>query len=68
VAEDGRLLIAYEHEGEILARAWDGSAWTDLGNVSRSRLGSQFAAASGAKIAWAETRPDATEVYFRRLK
>ncbi|HZL72594.1 MAG TPA: serine/threonine-protein kinase, partial [Planctomycetota bacterium] len=68
VTEDGRLMVAYEVEGEILARTWNGSSWTDLGNLSGSRLASHFAVASGAMVTWAETLPDNTEIYFRRLK
>jgi hypothetical protein len=68
VVEDGRLLVAYELEGEILARAWDGSSWRVFGNLSGSPLTSRFSVASGAYVAWAETTPDSSEIYLRRLK
>ena len=68
VLEDGRLLMAYEYEGDILARAWDGSAWRALGNLSGTPLTSRFSVASGAIVAWAETTQESIEIYLRQLK
>ena len=68
LGEDGRLLVAYQYEGEVFARSWDGSSWTAPSNLSGSGQASQFPVASGGVVAWSETTPNSAEIYVRRLR